>query len=209
MKSRAQGAMEYLMTYGWAIMVVLSVGVVMWQLGIIGPGNIATTSSGFAKLKPTLSLSGLDENGVFQSRFLNGAGKDIVVTAVVARNMFDNQILCCANQNFIPTGETAPCGKNAASDVGGYHYNQFYNGPDPQGRGIGPHISGGDLFKMELGRFTGGGPGSAATASDNCAIAGLKTGDHYHISVEIYYDITLDQATVSRTDLGTIRGEVE
>lgn len=50
---RGQGAMEYLMTYGWAILVVMIVGVVLWQLGIFGPGpGGANTASGFTKIKP-------------------------------------------------------------------------------------------------------------------------------------------------------------
>ena len=31
--NKGQGAMEYLMTYAWAIMVIIVVGFVLWQLG--------------------------------------------------------------------------------------------------------------------------------------------------------------------------------
>jgi hypothetical protein len=47
--SKGQGAMEYLMTYGWAILVVMIVGVVLWQLGIFsgtGGGNKAIGLTG-------------------------------------------------------------------------------------------------------------------------------------------------------------------
>ena len=45
--------MEYLMTYGWAILVVMIVGVVLWYLGIFGGGTGGVnTASGFAKLRP-------------------------------------------------------------------------------------------------------------------------------------------------------------
>jgi len=37
MKKTGQGAMEYLMTYGWAILVVIIVGVVLWQMGLFNP----------------------------------------------------------------------------------------------------------------------------------------------------------------------------
>ena len=36
----AQGAMEYLMTYGWAILVVMIVGVVLWNIGIFDDAGI-------------------------------------------------------------------------------------------------------------------------------------------------------------------------
>jgi len=36
---KGQGAMEYLMTYGWAILVVMVVGIVMWQMGVFNVGG--------------------------------------------------------------------------------------------------------------------------------------------------------------------------
>jgi uncharacterized protein (UPF0333 family) len=39
MNSKGQGAMEYLMTYGWAILVVIIVGIVLWQSGVFGTGS--------------------------------------------------------------------------------------------------------------------------------------------------------------------------
>ncbi len=45
--------MEYLMTYGWAILVVMVVGIILWYLGVFGggPGSV-NTASGFSKIKP-------------------------------------------------------------------------------------------------------------------------------------------------------------
>ena len=48
---RGQGAMEYLMTYGWAILVVMIVGIVMWQLGIFNMGGTTVTMD-----KPSLRI---------------------------------------------------------------------------------------------------------------------------------------------------------
>ena len=47
MGKKGQGAMEYLMTYGWAILVVMIVGVVLWQLGIFGGGASGNKATGF------------------------------------------------------------------------------------------------------------------------------------------------------------------
>lgn len=41
--------MEYLMTYGWAILVVVIVGIVLWQSGVFGTTSGGT--SGFDKLR--------------------------------------------------------------------------------------------------------------------------------------------------------------
>ena len=40
---KGQGMMEYLITYGWAIMVVMIVGVVLWQLGVFGDTSTRLT----------------------------------------------------------------------------------------------------------------------------------------------------------------------
>jgi hypothetical protein len=39
--SKAQSAMEYLMTYGWAILVIAVVLGVLYSLGIFSPSNFA------------------------------------------------------------------------------------------------------------------------------------------------------------------------
>jgi len=74
---KGQGAMEYLMTYGWAILVVMIVGVVLWQLGIFGGGPGATnTASGFGKVKvlePSIKYSTTN----LEFSMMNGVGQGI------------------------------------------------------------------------------------------------------------------------------------
>jgi len=68
--------MEYLMTYGWAILVVMIVGVVLWQLGVfnVGQGNLVTT--GFVKMQPlTPSIAYRDRN--FTGSFTNALGTTV------------------------------------------------------------------------------------------------------------------------------------
>ncbi|MFC2154461.1 hypothetical protein ACFLRC_03140 [Candidatus Altiarchaeota archaeon] len=74
---KGQGAMEYLMTYGWAILVVMIVGIVMWQLGIFNMGSTAVTASGFSRLKPQLAAVALTQTGSSTLVFTNGAGTTI------------------------------------------------------------------------------------------------------------------------------------
>ena len=77
MKRKGQGAMEYLMTYGWAILVVMIVGVVLWQLGIFGGGpGAVNTARGFGKVKvfdPSIKYS----SGTLGFTIMNGAGTAI------------------------------------------------------------------------------------------------------------------------------------
>ena len=52
MDRKGQGAMEYLMTYGWAILVVIIVGVVLWQMGIFNPsGGTSPGMIGFGNVE--------------------------------------------------------------------------------------------------------------------------------------------------------------
>ena len=76
--NKGQGAMEYLMTYGWAILVVMIVGVVLWQLGVfnVGQGNLVTT--GFVKMQP-LTPSIAYRNNSFRASFTNALGTTIKV----------------------------------------------------------------------------------------------------------------------------------
>jgi hypothetical protein len=81
---KGQGAMEYLMTYGWAILVVMIVGIVMWQLGIFNLGSTSVTSSGFPKIKPQLTSCKMSTAGAFSCLFTNGAGSGITINMISA-----------------------------------------------------------------------------------------------------------------------------
>jgi hypothetical protein len=83
-KNRGQGAMEYLMTYGWAILVVMIVGIVMWQLGIFNLNQGSTTTTGFSKIKP--QLAGVNKRGItLTAVFTNGAGTTIDLRTMTGR----------------------------------------------------------------------------------------------------------------------------
>lgn len=61
MNKRGQAALEYMMTYGWAILVILIVGVFIWQSGIISQPNPPPGCRGFSQIVPLdtkLSVSG-------------------------------------------------------------------------------------------------------------------------------------------------------
>jgi len=66
-----QGAMEYLMSYGWAILVVLVIGVTLWQLGIFSAAPSTITSNGFPVIKPLLTACGMKKDVRFPG-FMNG-----------------------------------------------------------------------------------------------------------------------------------------
>lgn len=49
---KGQSAIEYLMTYGWAILVILIVGVLLWQMGVFDVRNTTPGSRGFSQIRP-------------------------------------------------------------------------------------------------------------------------------------------------------------
>ena len=91
--NKGQGAMEYLMTYGWAILVVMIVGVVLWQLGVfnVGQGNLVTT--GFVKMQP-LTPSIAYRNQSFRGSFTNALGTTIRLYSVNLTESIAGTALC-------------------------------------------------------------------------------------------------------------------
>ena len=85
--------MEYLMSYGWAVLVVLVVGVTVWQLGILeSGGTIPPTATGFGGVKPLLptcksgpGIFELPSVSGFSCIFVNAAGGSIVVNDVYVK----------------------------------------------------------------------------------------------------------------------------
>ncbi|MBN2015023.1 MAG: hypothetical protein JW778_07575 [Candidatus Altiarchaeota archaeon] len=85
LNNKGQGAMEYLMTYGWAILVVMIVGVVLWQLGVFGgAGGGVNRATGFTNLKPfdRSIFYSAGATGVINATFTNAAGTPLTITDV-------------------------------------------------------------------------------------------------------------------------------
>ena len=79
---KGQGAMEYLMTYSWAILVVAIVGMVLWQIGVFDTPE-AAIPTGWSTLKPmspTIVYSAAGDS--FEAGFINVIGSPIRITDV-------------------------------------------------------------------------------------------------------------------------------
>ena len=114
---KGQGAMEYLMTYGWAILVVMIVGIVMWQLGIFNINQGSTTSTGFSKIKPQLAAMGVKQTGFPNTLFTNGAGAKITV---MSGHIFDlvKVATSCAFTSGSVSPKDVPAGDNFKLSLG-------------------------------------------------------------------------------------------
>ena len=94
------------MTYSWSILVVMLVGIAMWQLGIFNLGkSTSTTFSGFPRIKPQLTLVVVGVDGTMTGYFTNGAGGPITVTASTGDCDFTHPTgSISAGQNFLING---------------------------------------------------------------------------------------------------------
>ena len=84
MKMKAQTAMEYLMTYGWAILIVIIVGAALYALGIFNPATYTqSTATGFQGFQiPSGGWQFVGSTGMLTLKTKNMAGSNIEITSV-------------------------------------------------------------------------------------------------------------------------------
>ena len=55
--AKGQSALEYMMTYGWAILIIVIVAVILYSMGIFNPrASVTATSSGFSPFTPSAAV---------------------------------------------------------------------------------------------------------------------------------------------------------
>ena len=85
MKRKAQAAMEYLMTYGWAILIVIIVAAALYALGVFNPATwTGTRSTGFANIGQPTDWVHYATTGEFNITLKNSLGSPITISSVVA-----------------------------------------------------------------------------------------------------------------------------
>ena len=126
--SKAQAAMEFLMTYGWAILVVLIVIGVLAYFGVLKPGGLLPEKCTFP-----VSISCLDQSvsGTYLAVTLqNGAGREIRLRGMTATgDALGPDNMCTTNPNGGAPLETDDCPTSAGvGDNGCQSGFQFVNG---------------------------------------------------------------------------------
>jgi hypothetical protein len=200
---KGQGAMEYILTYAWAILVIMLVGITIWQLGIFNMGSTSETTTGFSKIKPQLAATGVTADGKFTGVFTNGAGTKITIRQVVVKDKETGNVLCCACTNP-PVGYTACAGTsgNGATPAGDAIVSVGGVTTQLNFATLGTTIASGDNFEVKLGS-------NAPSSYYECLVPGAKKGSVYNVQVEIGYDVYLAGSSAQHTDTGTIRGAIE
>jgi hypothetical protein len=224
MQTRAQGAMEYLMTYGWAILVIMIVGVVMWQLGIFHMGVIPPTASGFPVMKPLLATSQIRNDTVwgpyhgngeeyygFATQLVNSAGADIYVENL---QIFVNGRVCkyaIVSLDSAWTGDGTTSYANFHCDEGATFCDFTYPTCSCRAYGI-PCGTAGSIPRFPIkkdSQFT-----VAALSWVNridgmykygvCG-EGAVPGEPYTVEIEITYVVNVGGVESTKTDRGVIR----
>ena len=185
MNNHGQGAMEYLMTYGWAILVVMIVGVVIWQLGVFSPGTGGTTLKDWNKLQPLVAstswVAAPAAANTFTASFNNVVGTQIRINSISANELISNTI--CTSGTSVGQVNNVPYGTCAASGV---------CAPTIAGQEV--LVNTGNLIKLQI----------------ICPVAAAKNrGDVYQVAVAINYTTWVGLAVINHVENGTIRGTAE
>jgi hypothetical protein len=105
MDRKGQSAMEYVTTYGWAILVVIIIGVVLWQMGVFDVGSRVTPGFvGFSVLVPRdWALTKAGGSCSLDVEFSNAAGEELNSVTVLGGGT-------CTPDEVLP-GKTTTCSK--------------------------------------------------------------------------------------------------
>lgn len=105
MKFKAQAALDFLMTYGWAILLVAIVAAAIVSLGILDTGSfIGSRTFGFSQVQPTAWR--LEPSGALTIKLKNNAGTDINITSIMAQ--YENANVTYATPVSVANGAESP-----------------------------------------------------------------------------------------------------
>ena len=99
---RSQSALEYMMTYGWAILIIVIVAVILYSMGIFNPSSsISATVTGFSGLGSVTAQC--TANGVLRISVGDSTGNLINITGITAKDPAITKI-----SNFKPNSTVDP-----------------------------------------------------------------------------------------------------
>jgi|WetSurMetagenome_2_1015567.scaffolds.fasta_scaffold02842_10 hypothetical protein len=89
--SKGQTSLEYLMTYGWMLIIIAIVAVVLYQYGVFTPPATPPGCTGFSQAKPIDWKMSTADSGNLTLTLINDAGTKIRITSVNA-TVFSNSL---------------------------------------------------------------------------------------------------------------------
>ncbi|MCK5042675.1 MAG: hypothetical protein KAJ20_00590 [Candidatus Aenigmarchaeota archaeon] len=121
-RRKGQSATEYLMTYGWAILAIVVVAGVLWNMGLFGGGSCGNSVTGFAGTQVSVKDFALTAGGSLTLSLRNAAGEDISIGNVTLDNIYSNT--SAMSISTIPTAGAITFGATGATGTAGSCYSQ-------------------------------------------------------------------------------------
>ncbi|MCD6589954.1 hypothetical protein J7K74_02105 [Candidatus Woesearchaeota archaeon] len=104
---KAQAAMEFLMTYGWAILVVLAAIAALAYFGVLSPSKmLPETATGFTGLMPVGKPVASASDGYIALTLANNFGSTINITGGTYNGTCDTTLYFCDKGNTTCTRST-------------------------------------------------------------------------------------------------------
>ena len=98
---RSQSALEYMMTYGWAILIIVIVAVILYSMGIFNPASsISTTVTGFSSTPVSSAI--FTDNGGLSLSVQNSVGYPIEITNITATTTTGGKVTIEPNITLLP-----------------------------------------------------------------------------------------------------------
>ncbi len=106
MKVRGQSALDYLMSWGWVLIVIAAALIVLYSLGIFSVSSSPTIISGF----PTVSVSGAVANSSLMIfKLVNNFGSTINLSNIAVSVNGKNYSSLDCEKTILPQGQTSLC----------------------------------------------------------------------------------------------------
>ncbi len=143
-KRKAQSALEYMMTYGWAILIIVIVAVVLYSLGIFNPSSsITATVTGFAGLGTPSAIC--YSNGVLNITMGDSVGYPIYLDSITFTNSSNGVVVETPDLLIKPGSTNLFSIPNICPAAGRYVINAKIEYTEPTQSLQGPYFSTGTV----------------------------------------------------------------
>lgn len=149
MKRRGQAAMEFLMTYGWAILAAAVVIAALAAFGVFTPGKFVAARCTVSAPFGCTEHSASEATGLISMVLQNGAGEEVTVTSMNVTNA-GATVLCTANAVSTIIADGATVTKTIACSGTGFAQGKKVKGDIEitytKGTGVLPMTSAGSII---------------------------------------------------------------
>ncbi|MCX6774303.1 MAG: hypothetical protein NTY68_04905 [Candidatus Micrarchaeota archaeon] len=122
---KGQAALDFMMTYGWAIVLVVIIAIALFAMGIFDPSNfMGSKAAGFAGV--TVTGWSMDNTGAFSIRVVNNVGNPVRLDSINVTIAGTSALVPVTNAT-LAVGETSALLTSAAGSFGTPAANTGYS----------------------------------------------------------------------------------